>query len=112
MLLRSSRNQRNDLLKMMEDSAKVGLLLLRQSVRWGFGSWDRDSRSKSEDSIVIFPSMLLLSDGGGRSLQSPKIVMKTKIKVFRGKASQTGSRHGSMKARSRTSTGSRGVQTG
>lgn len=109
---RSSRNQRNDLLKMMEDSAKVGLLLLRQSVKWDFGSWDRDSRSKCEDSMVVFPSMLLLSDGDGRSLQSPKIVMKAEIEVFRGKAGQTGLRHGSMKARSKTSTGSKGVRTG
>ncbi|KAF8533461.1 hypothetical protein BDD12DRAFT_810156 [Trichophaea hybrida] len=111
-LPQKSKNQRNDLLKMMENSARVGLLLFRQPVTWGFGSWDSDDRLKSEDSMVTFPALQIFSDGDGRKIRSPNIVMEAEIEVIRGKAGQPGSRHGSFKARSRASTGSRGIRIG
>jgi len=86
-LTRSSKNQRNDLKKIMEDSANIGLMIFQQRVGWGFGSWDEvrvhDSEGTTQDRIVVFPSVLQLSDGDGKSLPSPKTLRRSELEPRR-----------------------------
>jgi hypothetical protein len=86
-LARSSKNQRNDLKKIMEDSANTGLMIFSQRVMWGFGSWDEvrvhDSEETPQDRIVVFPSVLQLSDGDGKSLPSPKTLRRSELEPRR-----------------------------
>lgn len=71
----------------MEDSANVGLMIFSQQIGWGFGSWGdvgvHDSEGTSQDRIVVFPSVLQLSDGDGKSLASPKTLRRSELEPRR-----------------------------